>query len=145
MASLFEFNSFTLLEAADVIAGTLADAKVRLTQAPVPLNNDTTFAELVAANADYGGYAQANIDWMEPSIADDGQVEVVGTVPEFRPANDDTPNDIIGCYISNAANNDAYFVGNLDGQPLPMNDVTDAIILVVRYRPATGSLTVAVS
>lgn len=145
MASMFEKNFSKLLRAEDNVAGVLADAKLRLYKDPVPLNESTTTADLNAQVANYDGYAAANIDWSDPSISDDGKVEVIGTVPQFRPTGNNVDNDITGCYITHNGDNDVLYFGAFDDGPVPMKEETDALNVILRVRPAENSLVVSVS
>lgn len=145
MGTLFEKNASLIARANDDIAGYLADAEIGLYKGPVPLAEATTKTDVTTVEANYDGYAIANIDWQSPSIADDGEVEVVGIVPEFRPSGANVENEIYGCYIQANGDGEMYFFGNLDDAPVTMSDTNDALILTVRYRPGSESLTVTVS
>lgn len=146
MAGMYETNLSKVARAADDIAGNLADAKLGLTKAPLPLNEDTTYANVddAAHKANFDGYARHNIDWSDPYIAEDGQIECLGTTTAFRPTGDTVPNDIIACTVTNAANDELLFIGNIDGQPVTMNTELDSLTLIVRFRPAAQTLSVAV-
>lgn len=87
--------------------------------------------------ADYVGFGAEAITWQAPSTSDDGQVEIVGVVGEFRPTNGVTPNDIFGVIAQDAGGGLLDAVRFPDG-PYSMNSALDAILLVVRYRPATA-------
>lgn len=142
---LFETNASKLARANDDIAGFLADAEIGLYKEEVPNTTATTKTDVTDVEANFDGYAVANIDWQAPSIADDGEVEVVGICPEFRPTGNNVDNAIYGCYIQGNGDGAMYFFGPLDGGPVQMAETTDALYLTVRYRPQGPSLTVTVS
>lgn len=142
---LFEYQALTIARALDDVAGSLDGAKVWLYKAALPVDGSTPLATFVTNKADYTGNGSGDITWLDPSVADDGTVEVVGTVPEFRPTDDVTPNDIWGVYITNGAGDALYWCGQFDDPPLPMNGPLNSIIVTVRYRPASDSIVVTVS
>jgi hypothetical protein len=132
-------------DALTAVTGSLTGSLVALVKNNITLDANTTMADITANEADYNTYAQAAITWLAPSIADDGQVEVVGTVPEFRPTDALAPNNIYGASIINAGAIKTYFNAAFDGAPLPMNTVLDSLILTVRWRPQSQMLSVTVS
>ncbi len=142
---LLEHRSSVLDAAADEVAGHLAGAKLGLFVGPVDVTQARVLADFVAAKATFTGYVKTAITWLAPSVADDGTVEVVGTVPQFRPTDAVNPNMIQGCWIEDSAAADWYFAGIFDNQPLPMNSALDAMIVTVRFRPRTNSFVVVVS
>jgi hypothetical protein len=142
-------DSFTIVAALDTTAvgsatGPLVGAVVRLFQANITPDKETSLATLNADSCTFVGYAEKAITWQLPSIADDGAVEVVGTTTQFRPTNSVTPNSAYGAYIVSAAG-DLAFAGRFDGAPLPMADAQDQITVTVRYRPIQAGLGVVVS
>lgn len=145
MAELFETDLCKITRANDDIAGGLADAEIGLYTEAVPASRTTVKSDVTAVEANFDGYAIANIDWQAPSIADDGEVEVVGIVPEFRPTGANVDNTIVGAYIQGNGDGEMKFFGPLDGDGIKMAKTTDALYLTVRYRPAAKSLTVTVS
>lgn len=142
---LIQTQAFDLDVATAEIAGTLDGALLCLTKTSATLDKDTTLAALELIEADYNTYARTAIIWGDPSVSDDGQVEVVGSVAEFRPTDALAPNQVFGVFILDTTEAKVYFVGALDGAPLGMNTTLDSLILTVRYRPATRSLIVIVS
>ena len=145
MVNQFEKNLSKLRRAADDIAGYLADAHIGLYKTAVPASEATVKADITAVIANFDGYAEANIDWLAPSIADDGEVEVVGTVPEFRPTGATTPNSIVGAFITANSDDALLFFGNIDNAPVELAATTDALVLTVRYRPLGPTMTISVS
>jgi len=136
-----KFELALALLATDV-GGTLAGAKVRLfinDALPVPASVVGDFDP-----ATYTGHADKTITWLTPSIADDGHVEVIGTVPEFRPTDAVTPNTVFGAIIIDAGPV-MLLGGRFDDAPLPMESALDSIVITVRYRPDDQSIAVVVS
>jgi len=125
--------------------GCLNAAKCHLFQNNIVVNRFTTLAALAAAEATFAGYAAAAITWGAPSVADTGEVEVVGTVPQFRPTNAVTPNSIWGLYVTDSANAKLYFAGTFDAAPLAMGDNLHTITVTIRWKPATFAVVVTVS
>jgi len=144
MGILFEKNLFKIAVANADILGPLADAHLGLYKTTVPLNEGTVKADLTAVIANYDGYAEANIDWQAPSFAANGEVEVVGTVPEFRPTGGNVDNVIIGGFVTRNTDDALLSFGEFTGTGIPMNDVTDAMVVTIRYRPRTSSLIVSI-
>jgi len=142
---LFEYQASLLARAADDIAGSLAGLKVDLTKEALPVDGTTTLAEFNAVKADFTGYAQGEVTWLDPSISDDGTVEVVGTIDEWRPTAITVGNDVFDAYFTAAVGGALMFAGQLDGIPVPMRAVTDSLVLTVRYRPADQSIAVQIS
>lgn len=144
---LTEFRQMTLERALldTTTAGGLVAGLIDLYQTPIAITQLTPLATFTAAVATYVGYAQGVITWALPSVSVDGNVEVVGTVPVFRPTNAVTPNQIYGAYITLAVSGDLAFAAQFDTAPLPMISNLDLIELTVRYRPASQSLIVYIS
>lgn len=131
---------------ADSIAGKLAGLKVDLYQTDVPLVPWPGDAALIAAVATYVGYAQGAVTWGVPSQADDGTYEVIGTIAVFQPTNSVAPNNIYGAYFTESgAPNAIEFAARFDNAPLPMENHLRTITVVLRYRPATGTVVITVS
>jgi hypothetical protein len=130
--------------AADAVAGSLAAAVIDLFQSDTVVDRNTVVGDLVVA--DYSGYAQKVITWLAPSISDDGQIEVIGTVTEWRPTSSAVVNSIYGLLVRAAGvGPPLYFVARFDDAPLPMGGTLDSIILTLRWRPRTGGLVATVS
>lgn len=142
---LVEFQASQLARAAADIADYLANLKVHLTRSEITIDPNTILADLTAVEATYTGYVLATVTWLDPSVADDGTVEVNSTPIEFRPTGTTVTNNIYAAYCVAAVGGDLLFAGPLDGAPLPMSSALSSIILVVRYRPAAKSLTVVIS
>lgn len=135
-----------LLVAADVIASTLAGATVHLGKTDVAIGRSTVKADLTAHEADYDGYAAQTITWNDPSYGDDGEVEVVGIVPEFRPDSADVDNQIYYLYILSAGSGTPLiFAARFDDPPLPMAEATDSLVVTVRWKPRTNGVVVTIS
>ena len=112
-----------------------------------PLTKNTTFADLAVAGriADYDGYADGVVTWTTVRSADTGEVEFIGSVPEFKPTGSVTPNTIYSLAVKDAGASKVYMVANFDNAPLPMGSALDSIIVTLRYRPASQSLAVFIS
>lgn len=121
------------------VTGMLTGAEVRLF-----INDFEPDRESVIGDYDpptYTGNGDEAITWNAPSVSDDGTVEVVGTLGEFRPTDAVAPNDVFGAIILDGGG------GLLDAVrfpagPLPMNSALDSILLVVRWRPSTARFSV---
>jgi len=140
---LIAFQALDLAIAADVVTavtGALIDAEVRLYQ-----NDVTPSAGMVLADFDvatYDGYADEAVTWLAPSVADDGTVEIVGTVGEFRPTGAVTPNTIFGALLLDGTGA-LIMAGRFDGAPLPMGSVLDSLLVTPRWRaPSSGLMSV---
>lgn len=141
----------TALQALDVgiglhevaVGGTLAGAVVQLIKTNLLLDRNTRLADIVAAIATYTGYANAAITWDAPSLAVDGSVQVLGTVPEFRPTDAVAPNVIFGIAVLKADSSAAYFVGVVDPpSPRPMNSALNTLNVTIQWNPRTGGFSV---
>lgn len=128
---------------ANAIAGVLDGCKVRLGKADVSVTPDRPLADYTIANFD--GYANAAVTWSDPTISDDGEVEVIGNVPEFRPTGTVTPNEIYTVHLVDSAGTELHASKRLENAPIPMGAVTDAYQPILRYRPRTGMLSVDVT
>lgn len=147
MSTLFEFQDSQVSRAVEstVVTGYLAGATVDLYQAEIAINQTTPLSEFTSNLANYTGYAQGAITWGPATVADDGTVEILGTVPEFRPTGTAVTNTIWGLFIRDAGGTALYFAGQFDGAPLPMGSTLDSILLTLRFRPATQSVVVVIS
>ena len=71
-------------------------------------------------------------------------MEVVGTVPEFRPTGANVDNSIIGAFITRNTDDALLSFGEFTGALIPMNNADDAMVVTVRYRPRSNSLIVSI-
>jgi hypothetical protein len=126
-------------------AGPLAGAVLRLTQVEVNPARNTTLAALNADTCTFTGYGDETITWQLPSIADDGNVEVLSNPITYRPSDSAAPNNVYDAYIVNAAKSAWYLAGTVDGAPVPMEDALHTLTITVRWRPSTGGYGVCVS
>lgn len=122
--------------------GTLDGAQVRLFVNDVQPVRGSVVGDFTETN--YTGHADEDITWLAPTVADDGHVEVIGTVGEFRPTDGVTPNVVYGAVILDSGGA-VMMGGRFDDAPLPMNSALDNIVLTVRFRPFDGSIAVVVS
>lgn len=116
--------------------GYLKSMTVRLTKEDIDIQKDTPLADLVAAEADYDGYGAETVTFNAPSVADDGTVEVIGIIPEFRPTGSTTPNTVFNFFGVAVGDSSLALMGRFDGEGIPMGETTDAIVLTLRYRPS---------
>jgi len=135
-------SSLTALVAAGPPAGLLNGAVIELFQNDIVPSPSTLLADYTLA--DYDGYAAEAITWGAVSISDDGDPEVIGIAGEFRPTGATTPNAIYGCLILSGAGA-LLAAARFDDAPLPMNAVTDVIIVTPRVRQPSEGLGVVVS
>lgn len=143
---LNEYQASQLARAAADVAGYLAAMKVDLYQTDIDLATFPPIATFTAEIANFTGYAQGVVTWDTPSVADDGTVEVLGAVPQWRPTDAVTPNNVYGIFCRAAAGGGALlFTGRFDDAPEPMASALDQITITIRYRPADRSLCVVVS
>lgn len=127
-----------LSQATDHLAAGLMGAKAGLYNQNIPVTPTTTLAALVAALPVFTGYATKAITWGTPSIADDGTVEVLGTLAAWAPTDAVNPDTIFGAYICDSTSTNLLQGGLFVGAPLPMIDTTSRILLTLRYRPGAG-------
>lgn len=129
---------------ADAIAGTLAANKVALYQSntiPSPARPLSDYTE-----ATYDGYAKKSVTWSAPTRSDDGFIEVVGVIAEFRPTGSVTPNSIYGVLLVDTTGAILYGAARFDDPvPLPMNSTLDQILITLRIRITPGGLVVTIT
>lgn len=142
---LTEYQASQLARAAADVADYLLAMKVDLYQSDIVITPDTLLATFTAAVATFTGYAQKTVTWATPTIADDGTVEVIGTVPKWQPTDAATPNVIYGIYCTEAVGGALLFAGRFETAPLPMGSALQQITITLRYRPADKSLCTYVS
>jgi len=145
MALVTVYDAENIGSATDTIAATLAGVKLHLGQSNLVPDRNSTLAALHAGEATFDGYAAQSVTWSTPSRADDGAIEVVGTVPEFRPTGAVTPNSIYYWYLTDTAATALYLAAGFDSPPLPMGSTLDAIVITLRWRPNNLGLFVVVS
>lgn len=145
MAVAFEYQVAQLARAANDVAGILTGALVGLYQTVIDINPSNVVATFTAGECDYNTYAEQALVWADPSVADDGTVEVVAAALIFRPTDAVTPNVTWGMFILDTTAAFLLFAGQFDGAPLPLQSALQQVILTVRYRPATGSIVVQVN
>jgi len=125
-------------------AGALDGLLVDLFQDDITPTRTTPLSTYTDAVANYDGYAQGSATWGIPSRADDGTIEVLGPVAEFRPMSDDTPNTIFGLYTT-LGDGSLGFAARFDNAPIPMQDALDQITVTLRYRPTNGGIVDAIT
>jgi len=151
MAEIFTNQTFDLA-VAGVISGDdtattalLGSGSVGLVNSDtLTLGRETVIGDLVDNEGGYTGYARQAVTWNEPSVADDGTVEVVGTVPEFRPTGTSTVS-MYGLFVTGVDSVTLVGCGPLDGAPVPMGDIFAALVVTIRFRPSSSGISVDVS
>jgi hypothetical protein len=138
-------QAYDLAAIADVVAGDLALATIQLIKTNLALDRNTAVADVLAAAADYTGFALGVITWLAPSIADDGSIECVGTVPEFRPTGTVIQNQIYGCAMLDSTGAVLYGVCSFASGPYPMQSALNSILLTVRYKISAQGLIVTIT
>lgn len=83
--------------------------------------------------ADYDGYADEAITWSAATLADDGSIELIGTVGEFRPTGSTVENTITAV-LHCSAGGAVLHGASVGGEGLPMNSALDSVIVVPRVR-----------
>jgi hypothetical protein len=135
-------QAYKLAVLADAVAGALLTAKLALFQNDITPTPETPLASYTVAT--FTGYLVKTITWLAPSIADDGEPEVVGTVSEWRPTDSVTPNSVYGLLLESTGAA-LYQAGRFDNAPLPMASNLDAILPVIRVRMTPSGIAVIVS
>lgn len=136
-------QAFSLGVTADAIATTLDACKVKLFQNNIVPGPNTILGDYTEAT--YSGYAAEAITWSDPTIADDGSIEVIGIVGEFRPTSSVVVNSIYGLLLVDTTGAILYAGARFDAPPLPMNSVLDAIVPTLRVRITPGGIVAVVS
>lgn len=127
------------------LAGILAGNKIHLGKTNLGITPATTYAELTAQSAGFGGYTATAIVWDVPSTAADGTVEVVSTPVVFRPTDASENDSIYNVWLSDSGSTEWHFAAALVGAPFPMGNDLDQMIVTIRFRPATGTLAVVIA
>ena len=136
-------QTWDLAVTADALAGVLTANKVALYQNDIIPTPNRPLGDYTEAT--YSGYAKEAITWSAPTLADDGSVEVLGIVGEFRPTSSVVVNSIYGLMLVDTTGAILYAAARFDAPPLPMNSTLDAIIVTVRVRIKAGGVVVTVS
>lgn len=129
----------------DAVAGTLNLCEVELIKDDIPIDANTTYAELELAKATYTGHGEEVVTWGDPTRSDDGEIEYLGDAGEFRPTGTTLTNGIFGLYVRNAGHTAALFQARFPDAPIPMESALDAIKITLRYRPGGASLAAVLS
>jgi hypothetical protein len=124
------------------VTGCLVAAEVDLVQNDAPFDRASLIGDYDLA--DYTGYAAEAVTWLAPSVADDGSIELVGLVGEFRPTDAVTPNVIFGLLLRNAGG-DILFAARFDAAPLSMGSALNSIVVTIRVVVSPTGVVVTVS
>jgi len=126
------------------VAGYLDGLVVDLFQADLTPTRNTSDSTYIAGIANYDGYTQQPVVWGLPTQADDGFIEVLGSVAPFQPNGSDTPNTIFGLFCT-MGDGSLGFAGRFDDPPIPMGGPLDQITVTLRYRGSAGGLVAVIS
>lgn len=121
--------------------GLLDGAQVALFQNEVVATRSRPIGQYDVAT--YTGYTVEDVTWLGLRKADDGSMELVGTVPEFKPTDVTVGNTIYGALLLDS-DGDLVAAGNLE-VAAEMRAVTDSILITVRVRLTASGLGVVVS
>jgi len=112
--------------------------EVHLGQTDIPINRDTTIAELEAVGneADFAGYAaKTDLVFSAAVVDNDGNPKVIATETcMFAPTDGTKPQQIFHYWVTNAAGDLLFCERFPDDNPQFANDVPD----VVAFTPAFG-------
>lgn len=92
---------------------TLNDCRMRLFRTSNVIDADTTAAELVAAEADFPGYAPMPMGDWSPSVIVAGEAVTEPDTAIFTATADD-PQDVYGCFCTSLAGNKLWFAAKFD-------------------------------
>jgi hypothetical protein len=125
--------------------GILNDASIGLVNSDsIAFNRATTLSSLLPIEGGFPGYARQAVTWNAASVADDGTVEAVGVVPEFRPSGSSTVS-MYGLFMTTGSATVMAGCGPLDGAPVPMVDGTSQLTVTIRWQPETGGASVTLA
>lgn len=110
----------------------LANCSIGICAAPIAPTADTTYAQVEAIEANFGGYArQALATLTEPWIGP-GDLELVEAARQvYRPSNDSFPNVAYALFLTGSASTKLYGVEVFD-QPVPLPSPSYALTIIPR-------------
>lgn len=120
-----------MLAAFKAASGLLDGATLHLYQNDLSPVATTVIADITEAT--FSGYASEAITWGDPSISEDGHIEMIGVAGEFRPTATTVTNDIYGAYIMTDTPT-LFAAGRLDDPPEFMGATSNVMLLTVRVR-----------
>jgi len=141
--NLVSSNFHDLAALTSVIAGDMAACIAELFQNDFEPAKDSVFADFEVC--DYTGYATKVPTWSAPSIGDDGLVETLGTMSEWRPTGTAITNLVYGIVVKKAVTFEYLFAARFDAAPLPMASAMDVILTTLRIRQTASGLVVVIS
>lgn len=152
MGTMYNTQDMDVAIGAGAIAGVAATGPLLgaifdLIQINGPWGRAANYAALEAGVATFDGYAAgvSVVTWDAPSLDELGNVEVVGTIPVFRDAGAVTPNQIYGFLVQNAAKTRMLMNGPIDGGPIQMDGPLKQIMVTLRWKVATNTLSVSLT
>lgn len=128
----------------DTASGSLYHMRAGLYRTVTPNTPDSVKGDFDSSSATFTGYGADTISWQPPTIADDGAIECLGSLPAWMPSDTVTPNTIAGLYCW-CVDNTLAFSGQFDNQPIGMTGPLDQLTVTLRYRPDASVPTVVIS
>ena len=98
-----------------------------------------TLGNCTAGEPGYSGYTRKAVTWNAASRDASGKIQAIGTVPEFRPTNGNTPATIFGIF-GVLSNGSLGFCGPLDDAPVGLNDQFSNLVVTLAWKPTSGGL-----
>jgi len=146
------FSQEFILESLQAIGGAdttkygfLVGAKLDVCQTNMPYNGNTPLGNCTAGVCSYPGYAQQTLTWNKPTLAADGNLEIVSGSATYRPTGSTSAQVGYGCYMTLAGSGSLGMAAPLDGAPVPLGTNLNFLELVVRIRITPNGITVQVN
>jgi hypothetical protein len=117
----------------------LFNATVGLCSVGLTWGRGVTLAQVLAAEPGYSGYARKAVTWNAASRDVAGNIQALGTVPEFRPTNGNTPAIIQGIFVLSSSST-LLANGPLDDAPVALTDQFSNVIVTLAWKPTSGGL-----
>jgi hypothetical protein len=126
--------------------GAIAHLSVQLVNSnSITLNGSTPLGSVSPLFGGYDGYSSESVTWQPPGVNVSGAVEVIGTIPTFRPSDATNPQNMYGVVVTDQAGANLLFAAPFDQVPLPMQSSLNSITLTFSYQPITNSVVVTVT
>lgn len=120
-------------------AGILNGAKCHLTKANTPTGVNASLVDLLAAEANFTGYAAKLITWAaKADINASGVIELIGTVPQWEPTDAVAPNTVYNLFVTDGAAANLLMSGDFDA-PVNMMDANHQLTITLRFQPASNT------
>jgi len=110
------------------------EVQVRLYKEDIQPLNDVTLSELVAAEADFTGYSEADV--VPGAVGEDSDHNAVAILPGavFTSSGDATVNQIFGYFITDNTGANLLAAGRLNDAPVSVLDTGDSITIIGALR-----------